>query len=321
MSIRSSRSLICTVLAVAAVGAGAAPAWGAPAPPGPVVSWGGMSVQSLDPFPLLAGAAQVGDLPVTPPGSSPPPDSGSPPPPDSGSPPPDSGSPPPPSGPQPAPGAYPNPGDVILSNERTWSRWSYTAAITAIRARPDARSPALARTRWYTEDGFPEVYLLLRSHRDSRGRQWIQLRIPMRPNGRVGWVPRGALGDLRVSTSQIVVDRRHVRMYFYDRGRRLWSAPVGVGAPGTPTPAGRFWIRERFKILDRASGYWPYAFGTADYSTISEWPGGGVVGIHGPYYEASRIPGHISHGCIRLRTFDAAWLARHAGVGTPLRVI
>jgi hypothetical protein len=319
MSIRSSRSLISTAIAAAALGAAAAPAPAAPVAQGPVLDWGGTPVRSLDSFPLLAGASQVGDLPVEPPGSSPPPDSGSPPP-DSGSPPPPSDS-PPPSGPEPAPAADPNPGDVLLSNERTWSRWSYTAAITPIRARPDARSRALSRTRWYTEDGFPEVYLLLRSHRDARGRQWIQLRIPMRPNGRLGWVPRTALGDLRVTTKQIVVDRRRVRMYFYDRGRRVWSAPVGVGAAGTPTPAGRFWIRERFKILNRASGYWPYAFGTADYSTISEWPGGGVVGIHGPYYEPSRIPGHISHGCIRLRTFDAAWLAAHAGVGTPLRVI
>ncbi len=81
---------------------------------------------------------------------------------------------------------------------------------------------------------------------------------------------------------------------------------MAVGRPSTPTPAGRFWIRERFKIADRQSGYWPYAFGTSDYSTLTDWPGGGVVGIHGPYHQPQAIPGRVSHGCIRLHTADDA---------------
>jgi lipoprotein-anchoring transpeptidase ErfK/SrfK len=102
----------------------------------------------------------------------------------------------------------------------------------------------------------------------------------------------------------------------------IWSAPVGVGKPSTPTPAGHFWIREKFANLPRSSGYWPFAFGTTDYSTLKDWEGGGVVGIHGPYGAPnSAIPGRISHGCIRLHTWDDAWLGRHLRLGTPLRVI
>jgi lipoprotein-anchoring transpeptidase ErfK/SrfK len=87
-----------------------------------------------------------------------------------------------------------------------------------------------------------------------------------------------------------------------------------------PTPPGHFWIREEFKIHDPASGYYPYAFGTADYSTLTDWPRGGVVGIHGPYYQPWSIPGRISHGCIRLRVSDDARLAEYVGPGTPLLV-
>ena len=110
-------------------------------------------------------------------------------------------------------------------------------------------------------------------------------------------------------------------MYFYSRGRRIWSAPVGVGKPSTPTPAGHFWIDERFRITDPSSGYYPYAFGTTDYSTLTDWPGGGVVGIHGPYYDPRGIPGQISHGCIRLEIADDFWLAAHLKLGTPVHVI
>ncbi len=55
---------------------------------------------------------------------------------------------------------------------------------------------------------------------------------------------------------------------------------MGVGAPSTPTPTGRFWIRELLSV-PAGTIYGPYAFGTSDYSVLSEWPHGGVVGIHG----------------------------------------
>ena len=58
-----------------------------------------------------------------------------------------------------------------------------------------------------------------------------------------------------------------------------------------------------------------------DYSTLTDWPGGGVVGSHGPYFASSGIPGYISHGCIRLQVADDFWLARHVSLGTPLRVL
>jgi hypothetical protein len=173
---------------------------------------------------------------------------------------------------------------------------------------------------FYTEDNAREVYLLLRSHVDARGVEWIRLRVPGRPNGRTGWVRRRALGPFHFTRWRVVVSRRRLRMRVLHAGRRRWSAPVGVGRPGTPTPAGRFWIRERIPVSNRASGYWPFAFGTAAYSTLTDWPGGGVVGIHGPYFAAAAIPGRISHGCIRLRARDDAWLARHIEVGTPLLI-
>jgi hypothetical protein len=213
------------------------------------------------------------------------------------------------------------PKDIILSNETTFTHWGYVTRIVTIYAQPSTSSPAITRTHWYTEDNFPEIYLLLRAHWDSHGREWLKLRIPGRPNGRVGWVRRYAVGALHLTHDELVVNRAQLRMYYYATGRLIWSAPVAVGAPSTPTPAGRFWIRERFKLTDPGSGYYPYAFGTADYSTLTEWARGGVVGIHGPFFQPQLIPGDISHGCIRLRTSDDEWLGHHLLFGTPLLVI
>ena len=210
--------------------------------------------------------------------------------------------------------------DTILSNERTFTRWAHSASFQPIFSQPSSSSAQVARLHWNTEDGFPEVYLLLRAHWDGQGEEWIELRIPGRPNGRVGWVRRGALGAMHITHRLVVVDRERLQLSVYAEGRLLWSAPVGIGAPTMPTPAGHFWIREKFKVDDPASGYYPYAFGTADYSTLTDWPRAGVVGIHGPFFAPSSIPGRVSHGCIRLRVSADARLAEYVGPGTPLLV-
>ena len=221
----------------------------------------------------------------------------------------------------PARSAGATPRDRVLSNETTFTRWAYVNQMLWIRAAPTPTSPRVARLTWLTPDGFPSIYLLLRMRWEAGSREWVELRIPGRPNGRTGWVERSALGPFHLTHRLVVVNRERAQMYFSIGGQEIWSAPVGVGKPGTPTPTGHFWIDERFTITDPTSGYYPFAFGTTDYSTLTEWPGGGVVGIHGPYHDPQGIPGHISHGCIRLGVADDLWLAAHLKLGTPVHVV
>lgn len=218
--------------------------------------------------------------------------------------------------------APPAPGQTVrVSNERTWTVSARVVDASVIRANPSGSSRGIGRLRLLTEDGYPEVYLVLRAYTDASGRGWTQIRIPGRPNGRLGWVPRASLGGLRATRWQVVVNRRTLRMTALWNGKRRWQRPVGIGTPRTPTPAGKFWIREIIKVRDRTSPYWPYALGTANYSTLSEWPGGGVVGIHGDWNQPRLIPGKPSHGCIRMHDRDVAWLAKHVPVGTPVRIL
>jgi hypothetical protein len=209
-------------------------------------------------------------------------------------------------------------GDERLSNERTLTRWAHVDDRAPIRSRPASDSRRVDHLRLLTEDGYPEVYLALRSRR-SRGRVWIEVRIPGRPNGRTGWVPRGALGRLRAVTTVLEIYREGARAVLRRDGRAIWRARIGHGAPGTPTPAGRFYIRERLRNLRGSPIYGPWAFGTSAYSSLSDWPGGGVVGIHGTNQPAL-IPGRPSHGCIRVRNPAIRRLVRLMPIGTPVRI-
>jgi lipoprotein-anchoring transpeptidase ErfK/SrfK len=141
----------------------------------------------------------------------------------------------------------------------------------------------------------------------------------MRPNGRVGWVRSEALSRLYVVRTRLVIDRRALRATLFKRGRRIWQAPVGIGKAATPTPRGVFWVRERLKGLGTTGAYGPWAFGTSAYANFSDWPNGGVVGIHGTN-EPGLVPGRPSHGCVRVRNDKIRRLARLMPVGTPIEV-
>ncbi len=216
-----------------------------------------------------------------------------------------------------APGAEGPLGDERLSDERTVTRWAHPAERATVRAVPSRGARRVARLRFFTEDRRPEVYLVL-ARRRIAGAAWLKVRLPMRPNGRTGWVRAAALGPLHVVRTQLVVDRGTLRATLFRRGRAIWTSPIGVGAAGTPTPGGRFYVRERLRGFGGAYG--PWAFGTSAYSTLSDWPGGGVVGIHGTD-RPGLLPGRVSHGCIRVPNRRIARLARLMPIGTPVHVV
>ena len=211
------------------------------------------------------------------------------------------------------------PPDERLSDETTFTRWAHAATRTKVFARPSADARRVGRLRLVTEDGFPEVYVLLAARHDSQGTAWVRLRLPQRPNGVTGWVRRAMLGPFQLVRTRLVVNRRTLRVTLYDHGKRRFRARVGIGAPGTPTPGGSFWIREKFHVSGMPL-YGTRAMGTAAYSNaLTDWPGGGVIGMHGTS-EPGLIPGRPSHGCIRLRNPDIERLYALTPIGTPLLI-
>jgi lipoprotein-anchoring transpeptidase ErfK/SrfK len=208
---------------------------------------------------------------------------------------------------------------VVLSNERTLSRWVSPNERAAIRSAPRGNAHVITRLHFWTEDRAPELYLALESRFDAHNAEWVKIRVPRRPNGTTGWVRRAAVGPYQTVRTQLVVDRRRLWATLYQRGRVVWSARVGVGKRSTPTPAGHFYVRERLNALGGGTIYGPLAFGTSAYSRLSDWPRGGIIGIHGTN-EPNLIPGHISHGCIRLRNSSILRLSHWLRIGTPVLI-
>jgi hypothetical protein len=214
------------------------------------------------------------------------------------------------------------PGAERISDEHALSFWVNPNGAAPIYASPRDGAQKVARLKLMTEDRLPNNYLVLREYTDEDGGgTWFQVRIPQRPNGKKGWVREGSVGPLQRVTTALVVNRSTLRATLYRKGKKVFQAPVGVGKGSTPTPAGRFWIREKLVLGGGNGVYGPLAFGTSAYSNeLTDWPKGGVVGIHGTN-QPGLIPGRPSHGCIRMRNGDILRLGRLMPVGTPLRII
>jgi lipoprotein-anchoring transpeptidase ErfK/SrfK len=219
----------------------------------------------------------------------------------------------------PAHAQTPPPGTVRLSDETTFTRWANAATQASAYAKPSADARRVGRLRLLTEDGFPEVYVLLAGRQDAQGVSWVRLRLPQRPNNVTGWVRGDTLGPYQLVHTRLVVSQRRLRVTLFDHGKRRFQARVGMGKPSTPTPKGAFWIREKFHVKG-VPLYGTRAMGTAAYSnTLTDWPGGGVIGLHGTS-EPGLIPGRPSHGCVRLKNRDIERLYALTPIGTPLLI-
>jgi hypothetical protein len=186
-----------------------------------------------------------------------------------------------------------------------------------VHARPGAASRTVRVLRRFRPDFRPTVVLAI-GRRTAGGRTWYRIRLAGRPNGRSGWVAARRLEWTRsVRSVRLVVDRSARRLSVFRDGRRIRSFPVAVGAPGAPTPSGYFYLAAAWRPAEALYGAW--AIETSAGASITDWPGGGVIGIHGTDQPAL-IGQAVSHGCIRMRNADIMKLRRWAKPGTRLRI-
>jgi lipoprotein-anchoring transpeptidase ErfK/SrfK len=209
------------------------------------------------------------------------------------------------------------PGTVALTSGNL-SHWAYVMRPSIVRSAPGSSARARTRLSLFTPENYPNLVTTLQERIDRNG-TWVQVRLAVLPNNSTGWVKRGALGALTATSDHLVVDRSATRATLYRNGVPIFTTRVGVGESYWPTPRGEFYITEKMSGFHNAA-YGPIAFGTSARSAVlTDWPGGGYIGIHGTD-APGLIPGHVSHGCVRLRNAAILHLAHLLRVGTPLTI-
>ena len=159
--------------------------------------------------------------------------------------------------------------------------------------------------------------LALQLRAEQNGRLWFKIALPGRPNGRSGWIPASS-ASLRPTVASIVIHRGARTLELSRGGKVLVRTRVAVGKHGAETPLGLFYVTSRFTPRNHFLG--SYALETSAYSKLSEWPGGGIVGIHGTP-RPDLLGQAVSHGCVRVSNVTALELKRLAPTGTPIKIL
>jgi lipoprotein-anchoring transpeptidase ErfK/SrfK len=213
--------------------------------------------------------------------------------------------------------------DRGLPSQRAGADVAKVVALATVRAHPGA-GPIVrllaTRTSW---SGAPQQLLVLAASRGADGREWLQIRLPGRPNGSAGWIPRDAVRVRHVpSWIDVSLSRRLVQVFRDGALVRRFRAVVG--ASQTPTPTGLFAVYE-FDAQPGPNGFvGPWVIQLTAFSDVLDNYGGGPgrIAIHGRGGASLVDPLGTarSHGCIRVDNADVEWLARWVAPGTPVRI-
>lgn len=202
--------------------------------------------------------------------------------------------------------------DVVGSGQLLWRQ-------VAVRATPSRTGRTVTTLEQFRSDFHPRTVLALEARLDREGKAtWYRIAVPGRPNGRTGWIPAGA-ADIHAVDRWLVIYRGSRKFELYVGGKLRRTGPVAVGARGMETPVGLFYVQSRF-VPRKYPILGAFAFETSGYSKLSDWPGGGVVGVHGTNTPAL-IGQAVSHGCVRLRNGDILALRDLVHVGTPVKIV
>ena len=205
--------------------------------------------------------------------------------------------------------------DVVGSGTIVWRQ-------VAVLAKPKLGSARVAVLKQFRPDYRPQYVVAVDAVRAKDGRPlWYRVLVPGRPNGRTGWV-RAASLELRSVKKRIVIYRDARRFEFWDGSRLVRRGKVAVGKRGAETPLGLFYVTDKFDptIDPNWAILGEFAFETSAYSKLTDWPGGGIVGVHGTPWP-SLLGQAVSHGCIRLHNRDVLFLRNRVPVGTPVKIV
>lgn len=165
------------------------------------------------------------------------------------------------------------------------------------------------------ENGAPLVFLV----EEDLG-EWLKVLLPIRPNGSTGYVKAA---DVEVAENPYSVDIKLAehRIVVTNGDEVIVDEAIGVGTESTPTPGGKYYIKELLQPPDPDGAYGPYAYGLSGFSNVlEEFNGGnGVIGIHGTN-EPELIGTDVSHGCIRMSNEAITELAGVLPLGTPVHI-
>ncbi len=210
---------------------------------------------------------------------------------------------------------------TTIPEELPWSlgdeTWVATAVGDGVPTLPEPLSTATAD--WFfpspTQFDGPRVFLVVGATED-----YIEVSLPIRPNGSTGWVSRDDV-ELSVVTHRAEVDLSDDSLTVWDGDEIIVQTKAATGKPETPTPVGEFFIRDVIESNPNGA-YGSFILGLSGFSeTLDSFAGKEpAIAIHGTN-SPDLIGQEVSNGCVRIPNELVEILAGTVPLGTPVTVV
>ena len=118
-------------------------------------------------------------------------------------------------------------------------------------------------------------------------------------------------------THRVEVDRASHMLRLFNLDQLILETPVAVGAPGTPTPTGTFYVTD--PVPGGGGSYGPWALGLSGYSDVLDSFAGGPpqIALHGTNHP-ELIGQSVSNGCVRVPNDMITEIHAQVPLGTPV---
>ena len=143
-----------------------------------------------------------------------------------------------------------------------------TVPVVQIYAQPGDAAPIRTFDNpWHVNEDvrFPVPLVFLAESVRPDG--WVQVLLPVRPNGSTGWIKST---DVRLRQNsfrvEVSVGAHHITVF--QGAGVVYEGPVATGAPETPTPTGHYFIRVLIQAPDPNTVYGPFAYGLSSHSDV-----------------------------------------------------
>jgi lipoprotein-anchoring transpeptidase ErfK/SrfK len=150
---------------------------------------------------------------------------------------------------------------------------------------------------------------------------FIEVYLPVRPNGTSAWVKRADV-ELATNPYRIEVRLSEFNLKVFKDDVAIMDTTIAEASENTPTPGGLYFTTELVKTPNPGGVYGPYAYGLSGFSEVLQTFNGGPgqLGIHGTN-QPELLGTKVSHGCIRMSNDDITRLAGILPLGVPVQVI
>ena len=191
-----------------------------------------------------------------------------------------------------------------------------TAAVASVDVYSSAGASAPASKLANPQPSGAPLVMLVREQQAG----WAKVLLPVRPNGSSGWVKTD---QVKITSTEylILIGLGAHRITAFSGNSVVLDERIGLGAGGTPTPTGLFYIKELLQPPNPAGAYGPFAYGLSAFSNVlfSFGGGPGTVGIHGTN-DPSSLGRNVSAGCIRMSNAGVTRLAKMLPLGVTVQI-